>query len=822
MNDLIAQVILNVPAKDGIFDYSIPEELIGKIKTGCMVVVPFRQTYMQGIVLSLNDESAVSNLRPVTQLVDEMPVLTFAQLEVAKKLSTRCLAPLSDCVNVFLTEKIRKISEDNYTLVKKPDQKSISDEKPTEKESRKTLIRERLINLFPEENSVLAQSEIDQKMEGVNWKNAMDSLIREGIIRKDPFFSLPDNKLPVRRVAHLSATAETIESEWNALSRQENALKRRQELLLCLKSTADGIPVTDLLRQTGATQADIKALEKKHLISITEEEAEGDYTGLESDTYPGSEILLNTEQQKALEMIEQGLKATEQKVPILVHGVTGSGKTEIYIRATEQAIAQGKQVLVLVPEISLTPQILGRFSRRFPGKVGVYHSRLTDSQRYETWRKGRNGSFRIIIGPRSALAVPLNDLGLIIVDECHDDSYYQTERPPFFSAVQAASDYAALGDAQLVLGSATPTIAQVFKAQQSKWKIVRLKERASGISKPTVKLVDMRQELKSGNRSVFSRVLIEELKETLADKKQAILFLNRRGSAGYTFCHACGHDFRCPHCEIPLTWHQKQKKLCCHFCGYTESLPEVCPRCGEKEIHQFGTGVEQVENLIRAIFPSASILRMDSETTAKKGSYERILSQFAERRADILIGTQMVTKGLDFPGVRLVGVLLADVGMNFHDYRVDEHTFQILTQVTGRAGRVDVKGMAILQTYQPTRYSIQAAVQGDFDSFYKKELAYRREIGYPPFSRLVRIVISDPSQSVTEKKAFDLSEEIRKVLHSESHRTTNVIGPAPCFFPKLDGKYRWHIILRGPNPTDIIKNVDTKTVRVEVDPPSVL
>jgi len=337
-----------------------------------------------------------------------------------------------------------------------------------------------------------------------------------------------------------------------------------------------------------------------------------------------------------------------------------------------------------------------------------------------------------------------------------------------------------------------------------------------------VKLIDMRQELKSGNRSVFSRALIEELKETLADEKQAILFLNRRGSAGYTFCHACGYDFRCPRCEIPLTWHQKQKKLCCHFCGYTESLPEVCPRCGEKEIHQFGTGVEQVENQIRALFPSASILRMDSETTAKKGSYERILSQFAERRADILIGTQMVTKGLDFPGVRLVGVLLADVGMNFHDYRVDEHTFQILTQVTGRAGRVDVKGMAILQTYQPARYSIQAAVRGDFDSFYKKELAYRREIGYPPFSRLVRIVISDPLQSVTEKRAFDLSEEIRKILRTENHHATNLIGPAPCFFPKLDGKYRWHIILRGPNPTDIIKKVDTKTVRVEVDPPSVL
>ena len=576
----------------------------------------------------------------------------------------------------------------------------------------------------------------------------------------------------------------------------------------------------ELLGETGARRDDLLTLEKLGRIRLDRREVWRSHRHYMKEDREQT-VLLTAEQEAALETITEGMRGDSPADPVLLHGVTGSGKTEVYLRAAAEAIRLGKQVLMLVPEIALTPQILARFERRFPGKVGVYHSRLGEGERYDTWRRGRNGEFRVIVGPRSALAVPLPDLGLILVDECHEDAYYQSGERPFFSAVRAASDYAELTGAQLVLGSATPTTSQMFKAEHSDWKIRTLKNRATGVKPPRVLLADMRAELKSGNSDIFSRALVREIGRTLEMEKQCILFLNRRGTASYTFCHNCGEALKCPSCDIPYTWHASRQRLECHYCGSVTEMPEVCPVCGSAEIRQFGAGVEKVEELIGKMFPDARILRLDADTAEGVGNHEKILSGFARHEADILVGTQMVAKGLDFPGVRLVGILLADVGANFHDYRVDEHTFQMLTQVAGRAGRAADQGLAILQTFQPDRYSIRAAVSGDYDRFYQNDLAYRRVMGYPPFSRMLRLEVREADAEFARQRIFELASELKAKIRREQLRI-RLIGPAPCFFPRLNGKYRWHIILRGADPVKLVRPLELPGVRIEVDPPSLL
>ena len=819
---VIVRVIVNIPINDGQFDYEIPEEFRSKILPGCMVAVPFQKEMMQGIVWALDVLPEKLPVRRVDHIIDESPVLTNAQMRLAEILSERCLAPLSDCVNLLLTEKIRKISQTQYFLIDEEDNSSVSQSSffPDEK---KIPVRDRILELFTNKYGVLTPDILAKTFGKTNWRNAMDVLINKGAVRKETIFTDVSDVKPKRiRVVSLTADTQKIAEVWETLSRDPFPLERRQAVIRFLRENPGENPISEITKQTRATLSDLNSLKKRELISINEMEVWRDYEPELNENYPSQQITLNTEQLNALKIIQAGIGNEAGKIPILLHGVTGSGKTEIYLQAAEKVLQSGRQVLVFVPEIALTPQILNRFQKRFPGITGIYHSRLSDGERYDTWRRGRSGQFRIIVGPRSALSVPLQDPGLIIVDECHDDSYYQTEGMPFFSAVQAAADYARICNAQLILGSATPTTAQVYKAEQSGWKIIKLTSRATGVSQPVIRLIDMRQELKAGNRSVLSRQLSQELSTTLSMGKQSILFLNRRGSASYTFCHFCGFDFRCPKCEIPMTWHNQQKQLVCHFCGFTQQQPDKCPQCNHHEIRRFGTGVEQVEEILSKEFPDARVIRMDADTTARKGDHERILAAFAKHEAEILIGTKMVAKGLDFPDVRLVGIILADVGTNFHDYRVDEHTYQMLTQVAGRAGRADNRGLAILQTFQPDRYSIRAVVAGNYDDFYSHEIRFRREIGYPPFSRMVRLEISDPDSAKAEQRSLALAEELRKIIGSEKFNATKLIGPAPCFFPRLNGKYRWHIILRGPDPVSVVREIDRSRIRVEVDPPSVL
>ena len=811
---LIIRVLLNTPAKSGLFDYGVPEELTGLIRKGQMVIVPFNRGIHQAVVWETGVGSDIRKILPVQEILDPLPVLTEAQMRLAEKISERSLAPLYECVNLLLTDKLRRISNPVYRLVQ-PDIVYQSSLTASVEDGGNSLT---LPELFAKYNGELDELTLSRICGKNAWQNKMYALIKSGAVQKS--FRLSQGGAAPKFETAVALCPNHSVDEGLSFSRYQAVNERRKAVLLYLRKHGQEVFQAELIGETGAKREDLACLEKMGLIVRRQREVWRSHQHYMQEK-DGKPIALTAEQAAAFEAIANGLQPEGPGEPVLLHGVTGSGKTEVYLRSAAEAIRRGKQVLMLVPEIALTPQILARFERRFPGQVGVYHSRLGEGERFDTWRRGRSGEFRVIVGPRSALAVPLPDLGLIMVDECHEDAYYQTGERPYFSAVRAASDYAEISRSQLVLGSATPTTAQMFKAQRSGWQIETLKKRATGVRPPRVMLADMRAELKSGNSEIFSRALIREINRSLEMGKQSILFLNRRGTASYTFCHQCGEPLKCPNCDIPYTWHSSRQRLECHYCGSAMKMPEECPVCGSTEIRQFGAGVEMVEEMIAERFPGASVIRLDADTAEGVGNHEKLLSRFARHEADILVGTQMVAKGLDFPDVRLVGILLADVGANFHDYRVDEHIFQMLTQVAGRAGRAAEQGLAILQTYQPDRYSIRAAVSGDYERFYQNDLAYRRMMSYPPFSRMVRLEIRDADAESAKMRAMELAEILRMQIR-ETGSKLRLIGPAPCFFPRLNGKYRWHIVLRGTDPVRLVRTLELPEVRIEVDPPSLL
>ncbi|HHB90438.1 MAG TPA: primosomal protein N' [Anaerolineae bacterium] len=517
---------------------------------------------------------------------------------------------------------------------------------------------------------------------------------------------------------------------------------------------------------------------------------------------------------------------SEESPVFLLHGVTGSGKTEIYLRALEKTVAAGRQGIVLVPEISLTPQTIRRFAGRFPGRVAVVHSKLTAGERYDAWRRAKAGEVDVVVGSRSALFAPLPDIGLIVVDEEHDPAYKQA-RTPRYHARDAAIQLARLHDAVVILGSATPSLESQFKARRGIYTLLTLPRRVMGHREggdvrmaelPPVEIVDMRAELRAGNRSMFSRSLRRALNETLARGEQAIIFLNRRGNATFVMCRDCGYVVRCPRCNVPLTHHWGDV-LICHHCNYRQPMPNVCPKCGSHRFKTFGAGTERVIDALRAEFPHARPLRWDRDVTAGKASHEAILQDFIDHQADVLVGTQMIAKGLDLPLVTLVGVLSADTGLFLPDFRAAERTFQILMQVAGRAGRSERGGKVIFQTYHPTHYAILAASQHDYEGFYRKEMHYRQELGYPPYGRLTRLLYLDTNRERCAQETARMAAFLRRRAEALRLENVSIIGPAPAFFSKERGKYRWHLLLRTEDPGLLLAGAPlTPNWRIDVDP----
>ena len=841
------EIAVNVPRLAGVFHYHAPPELEGRLQPGHLVLVPFGARVVQGVVLGAVAEPEVPETKPVSILLDEEPVLTALQLQLAAHLAESCLAPLAACVSLMLPPGLGRAADVEYALTEAGQVFS----------GELTASQMRLIAVL-RERGALRGGQLNRALPRRNWRSPAAALARKGLLATRALPALPSAKPKTVRTAEFLAPP----ADEQALGRNAATRSRRAGMLGILQRDAGPLDAEWLYAESGGKLADLYALAQLGVVRLSERETLRDpLAALPYD--PSLPPRLTVDQARAWDAVHKQMVGALQgaaPAPVLLHGVTGSGKTEIYLQAVAKALAQGRQAIVLVPEIALTPQTVRRFLGRFPNQVGLVHSELSEGERYDTWRRARAGQLPVIVGPRSALFAPLGQLGLIVVDEEHDDSYYEAGQEPHYHARAAAVAYARLAGAACLLGSATPDVGSYTRTQRGEWLLQELparilahrdtarahRERLGQVGRyreisaevealdlPPVEVVDMRRELKTGNRSIFSRSLQQGLKEVLENGQQAILFLNRRGTATYVFCRDCGFVLRCPNCDNPLTQHMEKREafllnqasaasLICHHCGYQRQVPKTCPNCGGRQIRHYGTGTETVEAEVYAMFPQAKTLRWDRSSTRARGAHERILQQFSQQKADVLVGTQMLAKGLDLPLVTLVGVILADVGLNLPDYRAAERSFQVLTQVAGRAGRSPLGGRVVLQTFQPEHYAIQSAAKHDYAAFYEQESAQRRKLRWPPYAQLLRLEYRHQDPRKTEADAQLMGKTIERLLEKGDRRATEMVGPVPSFYSRLRREYRWQILLRGPDPASLIRGTKLVGWRVEVNPPNVL
>lgn len=554
--------------------------------------------------------------------------------------------------------------------------------------------------------------------------------------------------------------------------------------------------IQDILK---ISESPINTLKKNNLILITEEEVIKDPYNLKQ--YKCTEAFTpTTEQEKIIDYIKICID-NKQSETFLIHGVTGSGKTEIYLQLIQYVLGKGKQAIVLVPEISLTPQTVSRFASRFGEKIAVTHSKMSAGERIAEWNRARTGNASIMIGPRSAIFAPFENLGIIIIDEEHE-STYKSEVTPKYHAREIAQKRCELTTSKLILGSATPSLESYYQATQGNIHLLKIKNRAKNNMMPQINIIDMRQEIIMGNKSIFSEELSNEIKYNITKKEQTMLFLNRRGHSTFVSCRKCGYVAKCIDCNLPYTYHQDKNFLLCHHCGKSEKNPLICPQCGSKYIKYFGVGTQKVEEETKKMFPQARVERMDMDTTSKKHSHEQILNRFANGEIDILIGTQMIAKGHDFPNITLVGVIAADLSLNIDDFRGSEITFQLLTQVSGRAGRAELSGTVFIQTYNPESYAIALAKTQDYEKFYNEEISLRKMMNYPPYSNIFIILIFGEN----EKSVITSIHKFMEILNYYNKKNNfELLGPVPASISKIKKQYRWKIMIKC-NEEERLKN----------------
>lgn len=602
-------------------------------------------------------------------------------------------------------------------------------------------------------------------------------------------------KLEHRRVNRILGKGELISLLGEAQRKRQVAKARLLEAL----TEQESIPYEWITGKLNVSAQTIAGLERAGVLRIESSSAYRNPVRLQAAEEQGKE--LSPEQREIVESVLKDMDGGNTGT-YLIHGITGSGKTEVYIRLVEGTVSRGKQAIVLIPEIALTYQTLLRFYRRFGNRVSVMNSTLSPGEKYDQCQRAKNGEIDVIIGPRSALFTPFPNLGLIVMDEEHESSY-KSESAPKYHARETARALAEMAGASLVLGSATPSVEAYYRAQKGEYRLFQMTKRLTGGELPKVQIVDLRQELKEGNRSVFSRKLQELLADRLKKGQQSILFLNRRGYSGFLSCRSCGYVMKCPHCDVSLSEHRGGRMIC-HYCGYTEAKPSLCPQCGSKYIMGFKAGTQQIEEKLKELFPQVRTLRMDGDTTKSKDSYEKILSSFANREADVLIGTQMIVKGHDFPGVTLVGVLAADISLGVGDYRAGERTFQLLTQAVGRAGRGEIPGDAVIQTYQPEHYAVVHAAAQDYEGFYQEEIVYRELGGYPPAEHLLAVQIFAKKEENGEKLGRAIADWLRKQGGAEGGKKYVILGPSPDSISKINDIFRFVLYVKAPEYETLI------------------
>ena len=811
--------------------YRVPEAL-QPLEPGSLVWVPLGQRQVQGVVLELHFERPTGFLiRDIIERADPEAVIPAPQLALVCWFSRTHAVRLWDAIELALPPGVKQSIERTWRPTQAGQADNLAALAP----------RERAILYYLQQHGEQTESQLRVELRGTDsdLRKAYQTLHSEGLLAPGSSVTRPAAK------PKLEWAAQPLVSDYKTAMQtleQRRASRLMAVLQAIIDQSVDGEAVLlPQLRDVQASLAHLRSLAGDGYIALEQVEVRRDplLGRLPPREYPPELTLEQERGWHAIVKAQDGARQSQKGQVLLLHGVTGSGKTELYLRAIGRVLRQGGQALVLVPEIALTTQLVRRFAARFPSQLAVLHSGLSTGERYDEWRRLRRGAAQVAIGSRSAIWAPLSKLQLIIVDEEHEPSF-KHEATPFYHARDVAQHMCTLIGGVTLLGSATPALETAYAVHVGRIDLIELKERVgrkevAGIIKadpiplPPVRVIDMRVELKAGVRSIFSRPLQAALQRTVEAGQQTILFLNRRGLASFVLCRDCGSTVQCQRCAVALAVHGLEGKdtayntLRCHYCGHVEMVPRHCPTCFSTRIRDFGIGTQRVVEDVRELLPQARVMRWDRDVTGRKGSHEALLEMFTSHQADILVGTQMVAKGLDLPLVTLVGVITADTALNLPDFRAAERTFQLLAQVAGRAGRRSGGGEVIVQTYTPEHYAIQAAAAHDYHQFYREEVAFRRLTHYPPFSRLIRFVTQSTSQQTVERVAKELDDLLRSELDQRRIRDWAIIGPAPAFLPRLRDRYRWHILVRLPDPAALLEHLQVPSGwTVDVDPVSLL
>jgi primosomal protein N' (replication factor Y) len=775
----IASVIVDVPAKqtDREFDYRIPEKWNLVIKPGMRVIVPFGPRMVQGFVTRLKAKSDFAKLRYIKEPMDLEPILNDELLQLGDWLTKEAMCFKISALQAMLPAAMKAKYEKVINVI----------------EDKKKQLPPFIQSLFGK-NDALSWKEV---IEGEN-ASLFQKEIQNGNLELVYNVKNRLNKKTVRVIKSLLSSKELKEMA-SAIS---SHAKKQQELLQYFIEHQEPVPLKELLELINTSSSTVKSLVSKGALAEMDQEIYRD--PYENRVFKKSNpFTLTEEQAAALKPIHEKINHDEHDV-FLLYGVTGSGKTEVYLQAIASVIEKGKEAIMLVPEISLTPQTVKRFKERFGEQVAVMHSGLSVGEKYDEWRKIHRKEVKVVVGARSAVFAPFENLGLVIIDEEHESSYKQEETPRYHArdvAIERAKSY----QCPVILGSATPTLESFARAKKNVYKLLTLSQRMNKNALPAVDIVDMREELRTGNRSMFSELLFTKLKDRLEKGEQTVLMLNKRGHSSFVMCRSCGLVINCPNCDISLTYHRFNDIMKCHYCGFEEGMPSVCPECESEHIRFFGTGTQKVEEELAKILPDARVIRMDVDTTSKKGSHERLLNAFGEGKADILLGTQMIAKGLDFPNITLVGVLSADTMLHLPDFRSSEKTFQLLTQVSGRAGRHQLPGEVVIQTYTPEHYSIELSALQDYDAFYEREMHLRRQSHYPPYYYVVLITVSHEDLM----KTVSVTEKITNYLGSRLNRDSIVLGPVASPISRINNRYRYQCLIKYKREPDLNQHLRT-------------
>lgn len=776
----IAKVIVDVPAKqtNRPFDYKIPDHLEDVIQPGMRVLVPFGPRKVQGFVESIKEKSSFPSLKSIVEPMDIVPVLNEELLWLGDWLSDQTLCYKISAYQAMLPPALKAKYERKICLVNHDTNR----------------LPESLLPLFEGTKEVLWEEALK-----INSYSTLQREIKNGNLEIIYEVKSKGNKKKTKHI-YTKMSQSDLENYRDSLSKQ--ASKQKQVIDFFVHHN-EPIEQKTLLATLQLSSSVVKGLIEKGILS---EEAMETYRDPYKDKkfVKTSALPLTEDQFRVMESILSTINKKNHEV-FLLYGVTGSGKTEVYLQSIDKVLRDGKEAIVLVPEIALTPQMVNRFKGRFGDQVAVLHSGLSVGEKYDEWRKIQRKEVKVVVGARSAIFAPFENLGIIIIDEEHEMTYKQEENPRYH-AKDVAIERGIKHNCPVILGSATPSLESFARAQKGVYSLLSLPTRMNQQPLPNVEIVDMREELREGNRSMFSRVLLEKLRDRIEKQEQTVLFLNKRGHSSFVMCRDCGYVVKCAHCDISLTYHKYNNSMKCHYCGLEEITPTICPECNSEHIRYFGTGTQKVEEELAKILPEAKVIRMDVDTTSRKGSHEKLLQAFQDGHADILLGTQMIAKGLDFPKITLVGVLSADTMLHLPDFRSSEKTFQLLTQVSGRAGRHELEGEVIFQTYTPEHYSIELASQQNYDAFYVNEMNIRRSHSFPPYYYIALITVSHEELM----KVVSVTEQIAAVVRQKLSPNSIILGPVASPISRIKNRYRYQCLIKykqEPNLKDVMQSI---------------